>query len=76
MALVISRQYEESFVITDSIGNKIKITVIKVKDRKNQVRIAIDAPKEFRIHRTEISPDKDIEEVSKTHYTEVTKNEN
>ncbi len=76
MALVISRQYEESFIITDSTGNEIKITVLKIKDRKNQVRIAIDAPKEFRIRRTEISPDKDVEEVSKTQYTEVTNNEN
>ncbi|GIN55081.1 MULTISPECIES: carbon storage regulator [Bacillus subtilis group] len=66
MALVISRQYEESFIITDSIGNEIKITVVEDKDNRNQVRLAIEAPKEFLVRRTEVSLDKDVEEVSKT----------
>ncbi|ARC67337.1 carbon storage regulator (plasmid) [Bacillus licheniformis] len=66
MALVISRQYEESFIITDSIGNEIKITVVEDKDNRNQVRLAIEAPKEFLIRRTEVSSDKDVEEISKT----------
>ncbi|ARW46253.1 hypothetical protein ACH95_17630 [Bacillus glycinifermentans] len=66
MALVISRQYEESFIITDSIGNEIMITVVEDKDNRNQVRLAIEAPKEFLIRRTEVSSDKDVEEISKT----------
>ncbi|MCY1628293.1 carbon storage regulator [Bacillus paralicheniformis] len=66
MALVISRQYEESFIITDSIGNEVKITVVEDKDNRNQVRLAIEAPKEFLIRRTEVSSDKDVEEISKT----------
>ncbi|MEC1657026.1 carbon storage regulator [Bacillus licheniformis] len=66
MALVISRQYEESFIITDSIGNEIKITVVEDKDNRNQVRLAIEAPKEFLVRRTEVSLDKDVEEISKT----------
>ncbi|MCY8015505.1 carbon storage regulator [Bacillus haynesii] len=69
MALVISRQYEESFVISDSSGNNIKITIIEDKDNRNQVRLAIEAPKEFIVHRTEILPDKDVEKISQNNIT-------
>ena len=46
--LVLSRKLGE--VIT--IGDKISVTVLEVKD--NKVRIGIDAPQDMRIYRQEI----------------------
>ncbi|MCZ4246930.1 hypothetical protein BXO87_02160 [Bacillus sp. GZB] len=54
MALVLSRKFEESVVISDSEGNEISIKVIEDKDSRNQVRFVIDAPKEFRVLRAEV----------------------
>ena len=46
--LVLSRREKESIVI----GDRITITVVEI--RGNQVRLAIEAPKEIRVLRTEL----------------------
>jgi len=46
--LVLSRRENESIVVGD------RITVKVVKIRGNQVRLAIEAPKEIRVLRTEL----------------------
>lgn len=46
--LILTRKCGESIYI----GDKIKVTVVEV--RGNQIRLGIDAPKEYRIFREEI----------------------
>jgi carbon storage regulator len=46
--LVLSRWEKESIVI----GDRITVTVVKI--RGNQVRLAIEAPKEIRVLRNEL----------------------
>jgi carbon storage regulator len=46
--LVLSRREKESIVI----GDRITVTVVEI--RGNQVRLAIDAPKEIRVLRSEL----------------------
>jgi len=46
--LILTRKIEKSIIINDDI--KIKILSIN----KNQIRLGIEAPKEFSVHREEI----------------------
>jgi carbon storage regulator len=46
--LVLSRRRKESIVV----GDRITVTVVEI--RGNQVRLAIEAPKEIRVLRTEL----------------------
>jgi carbon storage regulator len=46
--LVLSRRSKESIVV----GDRITVTVVEI--RGNQVRLAIEAPKEIRVLRTEL----------------------
>jgi carbon storage regulator len=46
--LVLSRRSKESILV----GNQITVTVVEI--RGNQVRLAIEAPKEVRVLRTEL----------------------
>ncbi len=46
--LVLTRKVGESIII----GDNIKIKIVNIK--KNQVRVAIDAPKGISVHREEI----------------------
>lgn len=48
--LVLSRKAGESLII----GNNIKITIVRI-ERGGKVRIGIDAPKEIRILRKELT---------------------
>lgn len=47
--LVLSRRENESIVI----GDRVTVTIVEI--RGNQVRLAIEAPKEVRILRTELT---------------------
>ena len=58
--LILTRKSGESI----TIGDDVKITVVEVKGK--QVRIGIDAPRSYMIHREEVS-------VSYTHLTLPTK---
>ena len=46
--LVLSRRKQESILV----GGQIKVTVVEI--RGNQVRLAIEAPEEIRVLRTEL----------------------
>lgn len=48
MALVISRRIRETFMV----GDEVSITILGIKD--NQVRLAIEAPKDVTILRKEL----------------------
>ena len=59
--LILTRKSGESI----TIGDDVKLTVVEVKGK--QVRIGIDAPRSYMIHREEVYP------VSYTHLTLPTK---
>lgn len=48
MALLLTRKYGESIII----GDTVKVTVLEING--NNVKIAIEAPKEISVHRLEI----------------------
>lgn len=48
MALILTRRVGETLMI----GDDVTVTVLGVKG--NQVRIAVDAPKETQVHREEV----------------------
>jgi carbon storage regulator len=50
--LVLARKVSEKIIISNPIGENIIICIVN-KDG-NQVKIGINAPKEFKIHREEI----------------------
>lgn len=53
--LVLTRKVGTTFIVDD----KIKITVVSIDD--NKVRIGIDAPKNIKIYREEVYPQKNGE---------------
>ena len=57
--LVLSRKKDESIVIGNNVGNNIVITVLKVS--RTKVSLAIDAPDEVTILRSELQKDSDAQ---------------
>ena len=57
--LVLARQLHESIVITAPDGVRITITISEI--RGDKVRLGIDAPKDYRVHRKEIQDAIDME---------------
>ncbi len=53
--LVLTRKANESVVIICPDGTPLRISVADI--RSVRARLAIDAPKEYRIHRGELLPD-------------------
>ncbi|MGZ9869942.1 carbon storage regulator [Priestia endophytica] len=56
MPLVLGRQLGEGIIIEDSLGNKIEVGLIKTD---GVLRLTVDAPKDFKIFRSEIYGQKD-----------------
>ena len=50
--LVLTRKLEEGIVISINKKDNVTITVFEIK--KNQIRLGIEAPKEYRILRKEL----------------------
>ena len=50
--LVLSRERSQTIVITTPGGTKLTLTVVEI--RGDKVRIEIDAPREFTVHRGEV----------------------
>ena len=50
--LVLSRERSQTIVITTPDGTKLTLMVVEI--RGNKVRIGVDAPREFTVHRGEV----------------------
>ena len=50
--LVLSRQRDESLIITDSAGLEIAVEIVDI--RGDKVRVGITAPKHLAVHRKEV----------------------
>ena len=57
--LVLSRLVHESIVITVPDGVRMTITIAEV--RGDKVRLGIEAPKEYRVHRKEVQDKIDMD---------------